>query len=456
MIKLIISDFDGCLVDCKEIHFEALNTALESIDKKYIISKEEHINIYDGLSTKKKISLLSVNKGFPKDRLDEVNVLKQKYTIDSLNEFENINLNIKNIILQLKEKGYKFCVASNAIRATVDAGLKKIDIFDLVDRIYSNEDVIFQKPNPSIYLKCMSDFNCAPDETIIIEDSKHGRESAIRSGAHLFEVDNSYGFNNELLNFIDNKNSIKQDLKWSAKRTLNVVIPMAGAGSRFSNAGYLKPKPLIDVNGKPMIERVVENLNVDCQFTFIVQREHFIKYNLDTYLNLICQNCNIIQVDGVTEGAACTTLLAKEFINNDKHLLIANSDQIVDWNSSDFLYSMLYKEADGGILTFECLDGNTKWSYAKLDNDFNVIDVAEKKAISKYATVGIYYWNKGSDYIKYTEQMINKNIRVNNEFYVCPVYNEAILDGKKIKIFNIEKMHGIGTPEDLNKYLYGI
>ena len=156
-------------------------------------------------------------------------------------------------------------------------------------------------------------------------------------------------------------------------------------------------------------------------------------------------------MDGITEGAACTTLLAKEFIDNDEPLILANSDQYVEWVSNEFMYSMVADDIDGGILSFEAT--HPKWSYAKLDDDGFVCEVAEKKPISNIATVGIYYWKHGGDYVRYAEDMISKDIRFNNEFYVCPVYNQAIEDNKKIKIFGIEKMWGLGTPEDLNTYL---
>ena len=226
---------------------------------------------------------------------------------------------------------------------------------------------------------------------------------------------------------------------------------MAGAGSRFEKAGYTFPKPLIEVNGKPMIQLVVENLNIDAQHIFIVQKEHYEKYNLQYLLNLISPNNVIIPVEGITEGAACTTLLAKEFIDNDQPLLTANSDQFVEWDSNEFLYSMQADEVDGGILTFNSV--HPKWSFAKTDEDGFVTEVAEKKPISNNATVGIYYWSKGSDYVKFAEQMIKKDNRVNGEFYVCPVYNEAIEDEKKIKTFHVEKMWGLGTPEDLKVFV---
>ena len=168
-------------------------------------------------------------------------------------------------------------------------------------------------------------------------------------------------------------------------------------------------------------------------------------------LNLIAPNCKIVEVEGLTEGAACTTLLAKEYINNDKPLIMANSDQFVEWSSSKFMYKMQEQDLDGGILSFKST--HPKWSYAKIDENNYVTEVAEKKPISNCATVGVYYWKKGSDYVKYAEQMIAKDIRTNNEFYVCPVFNEAIQDGKKVSTFNIDKMWGLGTPEDLHYYI---
>ena len=227
---------------------------------------------------------------------------------------------------------------------------------------------------------------------------------------------------------------------------------MAGKGSRFESQGYTFPKPLIEVRGKPMIQVVVDNLNIKAKYTFIVQKNHYEKYNLQYLLNLIAPNCNIVQVADITEGAACTTLLAKKFIDNDEQLLMANSDQFIEWESDKTLYAFSNGNCDGGILTFSA--SHPKWSYAKLDKDGYVSEVAEKKTISKNATVGIYWWRKGSDYVKYAEQMVKKNIRTNNEFYVCPVFNEAIQDGKKISIREIDKdgMWGIGTPEDLNYF----
>jgi dTDP-glucose pyrophosphorylase len=298
----------------------------------------------------------------------------------------------------------------------------------------------------------MTHFGVLPENTVIFEDSYVGRLAAQRSGARLIPVDNRGDLNWEKIKLIDYLSSTlgNMDTPWKSE-TLNVLIPMAGAGSRFEAAGYTFPKPLIEVRGKPMIQVVVENLNIDARYIYIVQKSHYEKYNLDYLLRLVTPRCEIVQIEGVTEGAACTTLLAKEFIDNGDALVIANSDQFVEWNSGETLYSFMADGIDGGIVTFHAT--HPKWSFAKIDEDGIVTEVAEKKPISDIATVGIYFWKKGSDYVKYTEQMIERDIRTNGEFYVCPVFNQAIEDGKKFRVRNIEKMWGLGTPEDLNYFL---
>jgi dTDP-glucose pyrophosphorylase len=239
--------------------------------------------------------------------------------------------------------------------------------------------------------------------------------------------------------------------KWKNDK-LNILIPMAGAGSRFEQAGYTFPKPLIEVKNKPMIQVVVENLNIDANYIFIVQKKHREKYNLDTLLNLITPGCKIVEVDGITEGAACTALLAKDYINNEDPLFFANSDQFVDWDSNEFMYKMQETDTDGGIVTFKAT--HPKWSFAKINETTGLVEeVAEKNPISDNATVGYYYWKHGSDFVRYAEEMIKENIRVNNEFYVCPVFNQAIKDKKEIRTFNVEGMWGLGTPEDLKHYI---
>jgi dTDP-glucose pyrophosphorylase len=234
---------------------------------------------------------------------------------------------------------------------------------------------------------------------------------------------------------------------------MNILIPMAGEGSRFAKEGYTFPKPLIDVNGKPMIQAVVENINFNANYIFIVRKEHLIKYSgLEKTLNNITNNkCTIVPVDNLTQGAACTALLAKEYINNDVELLIANSDQIIDYNKQNFELLKKMTIVDAIVFCFNAV--HPKWSFIKINENSYITEVAEKNPISNIATCGIYWYRKGLDFVKYSEQMIEKNIRVNNEFYIAPVYNELIKDNKKLIPFYVNEMHGIGTPEDLNFYL---
>ena len=449
MIKLIIFDLDGVLVEAKNIHYESLNRAL---GKQYEISWDEHLSTYDGLKTNQKLKMLSTDKGLPVELHEKIWLDKQNYTIEMLSNLDKDEQLISTMV-KLTKDGYKLAVCSNSIRKTILTVLSKLGIIEYMDFILSNEDVKNSKPHPEIYWRAISEMSVLPEETLILEDSPYGLLSASRSKSHILRIrePKEVTYNNIVnkLNEIQ-KNKHMETPKWKDNK-LNVLIPMAGAGSRFQKAGYTFPKPLIDVKGKPMIQVVVDNLNLDANFIFVVQKSHREKYNLDTLLNLITPNCKIVEVDGMTEGAACTTLLAKEFIDNNNPLFFANSDQFVEWDSNEFMYKMNETGVDGGMLTFKAT--HPKWSFAKIDDRGFVTEVAEKNPISDNATVGFYYWKHGSDYVKYAEQMIEKNIRVNNEFYVCPVFNEAIKDGKKITNFNIEKMWGLGTPEDLNYFL---
>lgn len=233
---------------------------------------------------------------------------------------------------------------------------------------------------------------------------------------------------------------------------LNIVIPMAGRGSRFAEAGYKNPKPLIDIYGHPMIEYVTKNITPKCEhrFIYICQEEHLVKFHLDDELKKMSPNCEIVTIDHITEGAACTVLLAEKYINNQDALMIANSDQYVDCNIDQYLGKL--GNDDGLIMTMPADD--PKWSFIKYDEDGYVQMVREKEVISSEATVGIYNYKHGSDFVKYAHQMIDKNIRVNNEFYVAPVYNEMIADRKKIVFENVGKsMYGLGIPSDLNYFM---
>ena len=451
MIKLIVFDLDGVLIDSKQIHYKALNEALGS---KYAISIEEHLSTYDGLSTRTKLNMLTSKKGLSTDKHSTIAKDKQKATVEILKNTVKPRDDFINMCRELKDRGYILACASNAVRETVKMSLMQLRLIEYFDFWYSNEDVQKPKPHFEMYFKTMLKADAKPSETLIIEDSHIGRQAVLDSGAHLLAVEDTQDvYLSKVLDKIEEADKTpKQNIPWKSKK-MNVLIPMAGAGSRFQEQGYTFPKPLIEVGNKPMIQVVTDNLNIDAHHIYIVQKEHYEKFNLEIVLKLIKPNSTIVQVDGITEGAACTTLLAREFIDNDDPLIIANSDQFVEWNSNEVLYAFSTEGIGGGILTFKST--HPKWSYVKLDKNGFVSEVAEKQPISDNATVGIYYWSRGSDYVSCADEMIEKNIRTNNEFYVCPVFNQFIERGGKVRIKNIHSdgMWGLGTPEDLNHFL---
>jgi HAD superfamily hydrolase (TIGR01509 family) len=453
LIKLVAFDLDGVLVEAKEIHYKTLNEAIKIVaGEEFIITINEHLSIYDGLKTNQKLEMLTKNKNLPISSHKQIWEIKQKLTLEAISNLKE-SVELIELFKWLNLNNFKIACCSNSIRRTVLVVLSKLGIIEYMDLILSNEDVKNSKPHPEIYWQAMSTLGVLPEETLIVEDSPHGLLAAHRSKSNILRVNSQkeVTFDNISKKLLELKGAnMIISPKWKDKK-MNVLIPMAGAGSRFEKAGYTFPKPLIEVKGKPMIQVVVDNLNIDANYIYVVQKNHRQKYNLDTLLNLITPGCKIVETDGITEGAACTALLAKEYIDNDSPLFFANSDQFVVWDSNEFMYKMQEMNVDGGIVTFKAT--HPKWSFAKVDDMGFVVEVAEKNPISDIATVGYYYWKSGSDFVKYAEEMISENIRVNNEFYVCPVFNQAIKDGKKIKTFNAPEMWGLGTPEDLNYYI---
>lgn len=451
-IKTIIFDLDGVLIDSKKMHYDSLNESLAEFDESFVISWDEHLLKYDALKTDEKLKILTQEKNLPIELHKPIWKRKQEITLDKLKTITPSET-LKETMLKLNKEQYKIVCCSNSVRNTVVEILSKLGILYFFDLIISNDDVNNGKPNPEMYWTAMIKTNSLPEQTLILEDSPVGLLAAKRSNAHILRIkdisETTYdNIKNRILELENNKNN--EIPKWKDSK-LNVLIPMAGAGSRFEMMGYSFPKPIIEVKGKPMIQVVVENLNMEANFIFIVQKKHNEKYHIDSMLKLISPNCKIVEVDGITEGAACTALLAKEFIDNENPLFFANSDQFVIWDSNEFMYKMNESDADGGIVTFN--SNHPKWSFAKIDKYGFVTEVAEKNPISNIATVGFYYWKHGYDFVKYAEKMIENDTRVNNEFYVCPVFNEAISDGKKIKTYQAQEMWGLGTPEDLNYFL---
>ena len=331
--------------------------------------------------------------------------------------------------------------------------LNTVKISEFFSFTLSNNDVDNPKPSPEIYSLAFNKLGLLPRQCLICEDSPHGRKAAYSSGAHVLEIEDA---NDLTLEKIHQKiNSIQNNIP-IVDSTIQIVIPMAGEGSRFQKAGYTVPKPFIDVRGKYMIQWVIDNVKstkYNLEFIFLCREKH-LENNSMSFLDKMGASYKIVPVKTLTEGAACTVLLAKNVLNPELPIVIVNSDQYLEWDADSFYTSLLNPTYDGVISTFYSPDpSDIKWSFVELDENTRITKVAEKIWLGPNATTGIYGWKRASDFILYTEQMIQKNIRVNNEFYVCPVYNEAIQDSKKIRLVECKKLWGLGVPNDLDNFL---
>lgn len=440
MHKLFIFDLDGVLLDSCDIHYTSLNQAL-SESGATPISRYDHETTYNGLTTRMKLARLS---GVD---IEQVYRRKQELTRAAMEAIQYCP-RLHHALTELKARGHEVMCASNCIRETVDTVLTNLGIHGLFDAILSNEDVVHPKPHPEIYRKCME--RSTAGETIIFEDSYVGLQAAIASGAQVHCVRSPIDLTLEYI----------LGAKPNLTDGVNVVIPMAGNGSRFAQVGYTDPKPFIPVFGRPMISWVVANIGIKAHYIFIIREEFEASHGARAYLESIAPGCSVITVDRVTEGAACTVLLANQHINKDAPTIIINSDQYIEFSNCEtsfrlvfeFLYNPTARTLSGLISTF---DGkrHPKWSYAATDDDGIVTEVREKDPFSDHATTGLYLWRRGSDFVRYANQMIARNIRVNNEFYVVPVFNEAIADGHQFGIVACDRMWGIGVPEDLEFFV---
>jgi HAD superfamily hydrolase (TIGR01509 family) len=451
-IKLVIFDLDGVLIDSREIHFRALNFALREAGVDFQINELEHLNTFEGLPTKVKLKMLQ-NKGkIREDQIPDIIIYKNKHAALLLKEIIP-DPQLLNVMQFLKSKDLFLAIATNSIRSTLDNAIDALKIQDYIDFRISNQDVDKGKPYPYMYWRCIEHFGLIPSDTIIVEDSPIGRIAAKESGTHTIFVSGPEDIKIELFNqAIFERNRKGEVMNWT-RPNLQILIPMAGEGSRFKSAGFTFPKPLIEINGNPMISEVVESLQVSGKFIFICKEEHIENFSLKYLFTNMVEEFVIVNAAKLTEGAAVTALLARELIDNDNPLIIANSDQFIRWDSVSEMHKVTIKDADGAILVFKAT--HPKWSFVKINDEGFITEVAEKRPISDTATVGVYYWRRGRDFVKFADQMISKNIRTNGEFYIAPVYNEAINYGMKILPVFVDEMWGLGTPEDLNDFKSG-
>jgi NDP-sugar pyrophosphorylase family protein len=232
---------------------------------------------------------------------------------------------------------------------------------------------------------------------------------------------------------------------------MNIVIPMAGRGARFAEKRILTPKPLIDVNGKPMIQRAVESLDLDGNWYFIIREDEH-SDRVRELIKTIKPGARVVAIDYITEGPASTVLLFERQINNDYPLIVANCDQIMEWTSDRFLDYVSYY--DGAVVTYHA--HTDKNSYARVNKAGLVQEIREKQVISNISLNGIHYWKRGRHFVDSAREMIAADDRApNGEFYIGPSYNHMIAQGHTVGIYHIPNQfhHPVGVPDDLDKFI---
>lgn len=237
---------------------------------------------------------------------------------------------------------------------------------------------------------------------------------------------------------------------------LNILIPMGGISTFFESDEYPYPKPFIEINGSLMIELVIANfahIKEPHRFLFIVQKADCSAYHLDDTLRLLAgEQCEIITLNGETKGAACSALMAIDYIDNDDKLIIANGDQILDLDMNDLLGFFDSRASDGGVVSFTSV--HPKWSYVRLDEQQRIVETAEKRPISNNAIAGLYYYRRGHDFVTSAMKSIEKDANVKGLYFIAPTLNEMVLENKSIDIYRLEKerYHSFYSPQKIKEY----
>lgn len=431
---LIAFDLDGTLIEARDVHYRCFNSALELAGVEPI-SYDEHLRRFDGLPSAKKMQILIDEGRMPDHAWRAVESEKRRLTIESIVPDGPIE-RISRLFDGLRAAGHRTAVVSNARWETVGRIVDTLRISP--DVVISNEDVARPKPNPEGYLRAMVQAGESPATTLVLEDAPAGKIAARASGARLVPVFDPEDLTlEEVMRYIHGGTSF------------DVVMPMAGEGKRFRDAGYVLPKPLVSVEGTPMAGVATNTLGLrEARYVYLVSSSHLRDWATGPYLRSLAKDVEIVEVDRLTEGAACTVLLARDLINHDRPVVVANCDQWLSWDPDAALHRMVSLRAISSVLTFDG-DGSKKWSYAKVNDQGIVLETAEKQPISDRALCGVFMYRRGRDLVESLDHMIRLDDRTNGEFYVAPSLN--YLPGQIIE--QRAEMRGLGTPEDLEVFL---
>jgi HAD superfamily hydrolase (TIGR01509 family) len=424
-------DLDGVLVNTVSLQIKATQQAIYDITNKNIDDKILKTTI----TTLDKLKYLYKNNIIKKDDINKIYELKKKIFNDNINLI-TIEEDKIQLLKFLKKKNCKIGIVTNSNKHSANLILKKMELLEYCDFVITNNDVNNYKPHSEPYIRAISHFGGKLEEYIIFEDSEAGIQSAKGTGIYVYPVKNVQEINIDLIYKLNNIN-------------LNIVIPMGGLGQRFKNRGFKKDKPLIEINGIPMILKALESLNIVGNYHFIIRKTNIDQFNkLTSILKQFDKNCNIISIDYLTEGSASSCYLVKDFINNDDELIITNCDQYLEWDSKLFLDESRRKNYDCSLLTYK--SDNIKNSFVKSSNNI-AENIIEKKIISNQALVGLHYFKKGRYFIESYENIFNKKEKIKNEYYLSTVCNNMICKYRVgcIDIKENENYYSLGTPEDL-------
>ena len=439
--NVFLFDLDGVLADTHDIQCNSTFDALRNYKNVILEAKDDIDLIYSTIPTKDKLVILC-NKGLIKENdIDSIYELKKQLCNSHLSILSE-DKEKQQLFRHLKDNDCKIAVITNGNKASSKIILNNIGVSQYVDLLITNEDVNNRKPHPEPYIRAISHFGKSLEDYIIFEDSEVGLLAARATGVSVEEVVNVKDVNiRNISKFL-----------YPKPPEVNILIPMAGLGSRFSERGFKKTKPLIDVDGVPMIDKVISSLDISGNYIFVVRNNQDTQ-TIKGYIYKNYANAKVIDVNYLTEGPASSCYLAKSLINNNAELIITNCDQYLEWNSNKFLSDARDNNYDCSVLTYKSSD--QKNSFLETDDKGKVIKIIEKEVISDNALVGVHYFKEGKLFIESYEDIFKKNVKVKDEYYMSTVCNNMInkYNVGYMSLGDGEKYWSLGTPSDYFEFL---
>jgi len=452
---VLLFDLDGVLADLCALHRECFIHAFNEAHGSAVLDERTHAPL-EGMNTRAKLAECARQFG-PLDAA-AVFARKQELTRARL-EAWSPPTHVRDALRFASTHGARLACVSNSIRATLDAVLAKLGVLELLETTVSSDDVAHPKPAPEGYLLALQRLGADAADAVIFEDSACGLAAARAPRAHGVEVLDSLDITAEFLrpHLLLEPTAIALERCVAAlPPLLRVVIPMAGAGSRFAREGFYVPKPFLRLPEGPMWEAVVRNLvppsvRSRTEVHVVVQGVHA-EHLQHTSIDGVPVHVHV--VPALTEGPACTVLTLRAALDDDVPLLVGNSDQLMEWDAEAFFRLLRHPSYDGAVSTFyhPCPD-DVKWSYARAGADGTMAQIVEKRYIGPDASTGIYGWARSRDFVRAADDMIAADDRTNGEFYVAATYNHAIARGLRFRLHNVTRLWGLGVPADFDAYL---